>query len=92
MQETFEIFETQRQFNNKFPSKLYTCSKCGTLTDNPYLCITCKNQSNNFFLTEHTYKYKILETGITEEIFKPIELQKESEETNDRKRNKSTTS
>ncbi|MDO5306866.1 MAG: hypothetical protein Q4E83_03815 [bacterium] len=72
-----EIFETQREFNKKFPSKLYICSQCGNLTPNPYHCRSCNNQSNNFLLTEKTYQYKILETGISNTIFVPIEKEKE---------------
>lgn len=71
-----EIFETQREFNNKFPTKMYICSRCNSLTDNPYQCRQCENQSNNFIYAENTYKYTILESDITEQIFKPIELLK----------------
>ena len=74
-----EIFETKREFNKKFPSKLYVCSKCGSLSENPHHCINCDNQSNNFLFLEKTYKYTIQETGITEQIFTPIELQKGQE-------------
>ena len=73
-----EVFETQREFNNKFPTKMFICSRCGALTTNPYQCGECGNQANNFALTEKTYQYTILETGKTEQIFKPIELYKEN--------------
>lgn len=69
-----EEFNTIRDFNKKFPSKLYICSRCGQLTPNPYYCINCENQSNNFVYQEQNYKYRILESGVTEEIFKPIEV------------------
>lgn len=71
-----EEFETQRDFNMKFPSKLYICSRCSMITLNPYNCTNCNNQSNGFLFTENTYKYTIKETGETEQIFKPIELEK----------------
>ena len=75
-----ETFKTQREFNKKFPRKTYRCAKCGHPTMNPYFCIYCKNQANNFVYSENCYKYTILETGITEIIFKPVELLKESED------------
>ena len=86
-----EVFETQREFNNRFPTKMYICSRCGALTDNPYQCRQCFNQATNFALTDKAYKYTILETGIKEEIFTPIELLKESEGKNGGKRNETTT-
>ena len=70
-----EEFKTIRDFNNKFPSKIYICSKCKNMTTNPYQCTYCDNQSNNFFASE-TYTYKILETNTVQQIFKPIELEK----------------
>lgn len=73
-----ETFNTQREFNNRFPTKMYICSKCGHPTMNPYFCTLCKTQSNNFIY--QGYRYTILETGITKEIFKPAELFKESED------------
>lgn len=72
-----EVFETQREFNNKFPNKMYVCSRCGALTNNPYQCRECENQSNNFIYEDQTYKYRIIENGKAEQIFKPIELFKE---------------
>lgn len=74
-----ETFNTVREFKRKFPSKYYICSSCGTLTDNPYQCRICENQSTNFILTENLYRYTILETGQTEQIFKPVELEKGTE-------------
>ena len=72
-----EIFKSQREFNNRFPSKYYICSKCGTLTDNKYTCEKCGWRADGLLKTwGKGYKYTILETGITEEIFKPIELEK----------------
>lgn len=67
-----EIFKTQREFNLKFPSKIYVCPNCLTLSDNPYICANCGNQSNNIFLKN--YKYKIEQKGEVETIFPPIEL------------------
>ena len=71
---TAEVFQTVREFNKKFPSKYYICSRCKSLTLNPYYCIRCKNQSNNFLYPNYTYT--IAETNTTEQIFKPIELEK----------------
>lgn len=75
-----EVFQTQREFNNKFPSKIYICSKCGSMTTNPYQCVTCESQSNNFVYIENTYKYKILETNKEEVIFKPLETMEKGKE------------
>jgi len=74
-----EEFETTREFNKKFPSKLYICSKCQNLTDNPHQCTNCDNQSNSFLFEENAYKFTIKETGLSDQIFKPIELEKGQE-------------
>lgn len=74
-----EIFETQRAYNNKYPSKLYTCTKCGYLTSNKYICPNCKNQSNNLFY--QGFSYTIRDKGITEKIFMPIENFRENQQT-----------
>ena len=71
-----EEFETQRDFNKKFPSKLYVCSRCSMTTPNPHTCTNCNNQINNLLFSENNYQYTIKETGETEQIFKPIELEK----------------
>lgn len=71
-----DVFETIREFNNKYPSKFYICSNCGTLTQNKYNCQKCNWRADGLLKTMNNgYKYTILETGLTEEIFKPIELQ-----------------
>lgn len=59
---------------------MYVCSRCKKLTINPYQCTNCGNQSNNFLLTDETMSYKIEESGLSERIFKPIELLKETRE------------
>lgn len=69
-----EIFKNQREFNKKFPSKIYICTKCQHPTPNPYFCVFCKNQSNNFLYKG--YKYTILDKNITETIFLPTEIYK----------------
>lgn len=74
-----EIFETVREFNKKFPSKIYICSRCGNLTSNPYQCRSCDNQANNFLLQDKTFSFKILETGVEKTIFIPIEKEKENQ-------------
>lgn len=75
-------FTTKREFNKKFPTKIFICTKCAHQTINPYYCTRCKNQSNNFIYQGYTYT--ILETGITETIFIPIELLKDEEKQNDK--------
>ena len=78
-----EKFKTQREFNKKFPSKIYVCSNCGYLTENKYTCSRCGWRADGLLKTwDNGYKYTIEETGRTEEIFKPIELLKEGEENN----------
>lgn len=71
-----EEFATVRDFNKRFPSKLYICPRCKSLITDPYICIQCDNQNNNFLYTDNTYSYSIKETGKTERIFKPLELEK----------------
>lgn len=71
-----EEFETIRDFNRKFPSKLYICPSCRKMTPNPYKCINCGMQATNLLFANETYTYKILETNTVQQIFKPIELEK----------------
>lgn len=72
-----EIFQTKREFNKKFPSKLYICCNCGTLTNDKYICPKCGWLAYGLFQTDNKgYKYTILEENLTEEIFKPIEILK----------------
>lgn len=76
-----ERFKSYREFNKKFPSKIYKCSNCGKLTNDKYTCINCGWRADGLLKTwGKGYKYTIEETGTTEEIFTPIELLKESEE------------
>lgn len=79
-----EVFETRREFNNKFPSQAYFCSRCGEMTTSPFYCIECGQQSNGIFKeTNSTYKYIIKEESEEiSEIFKPIELQEQEGENN----------
>lgn len=70
-----EVFNTELDFNLKFPSKLYTCSNCNQITNNPYECSYCGWRADGLLKTmDKGYKYTILETDRTEEIFRPIEL------------------
>lgn len=72
-----ETFKSHREFNKKFPTKMYRCTNCGNLTDNKYTCIKCGWRADGLLKTwGKGYKYTIEETGITEEIFTPIELLK----------------
>ena len=69
-------FATIRDFNKKFPSKIFTLDRVLGMTQNPHQCTRCGNQSTNFLFANNTYSYTIKEVGITETIFKPIELEK----------------
>ena len=71
-----DYFKTRREFNNKFPGKLYICSKCGNLTPDAYYCEECRTQANGIFKDlDNTYKFIIEEeSDEVQEIFKPIEL------------------
>jgi len=67
-------FKSYRAFNNKFPTGMYVCSLCGEISFNPYQCLNCGNQSNNFALYDKTLEYTISETGDKSRIFFPVEL------------------
>lgn len=72
-----EVFETEREFNKKFPSGFYVCPICGYMTNDKYNCPRCEYSASGLFKTlEKGYKYRIVKTDIEEEIFKPIELEK----------------
>ena len=72
-----EVFETQRDFNNKFPSKFYICSCCGKIVIDKYTCNYCGWRADGLFKTfGKGYKFIIEEEGIEHEIFKPLELMK----------------
>ena len=78
---TIERFETQREFNRRFPSKLYVCCWCGLMTPNPMICMNCGNQSNVLFNTggiDETYIYQIGDNPEIQ-IFRPIELEMKGE-------------
>lgn len=66
-----EVFKTAREFNKKFPLKIYTCPICGEITNDPHKCGKCYAQSNSFFYGERMYEYEIAETGETDKIFPP---------------------
>ncbi|MBQ9786471.1 MAG: hypothetical protein IJW25_03280 [Clostridia bacterium] len=73
-----EVFKTQYEFNKKFPSRFFSCSNCQSLTDDAYYCKTCGWRADGLFKTMgEGYIYTIAETGITTEIFKPIEILEE---------------
>lgn len=78
-----ERFETQREFNNKFPSKFYICSNCGKLIQDKYTCSYCGWRADGLFKTMgRGYKFIITEQGENiQEIFKPIEMEKEENAT-----------
>lgn len=69
-----DFFETLRDFNNKFPSKLYICCNCGQLLANPIICLKCGFRADGLFKTmDKGYKFRIGD-GEEIEIFKPLEL------------------
>ncbi len=76
-----EIFNSRHEFNKKFPTKIFKCTNCGNLTTDKYNCSKCGWRADGLLKTwGRGYKYTIKDLGITEEIFTPIELLKESEE------------
>lgn len=78
-----ERFETQREFNNKFPSKFYICSNCGKLLQDKYTCCYCGWRADGLFKTmDKGYKFIIEEQSEEiQEIFRPIEMEKEENAT-----------
>lgn len=74
----YEEFNSLREFNNKYPSKFYICSNCNQLIDDKYYCRNCGWRADGLLKTwDKGYKYKLLDSGRVEEIFKPMELLKE---------------
>lgn len=71
-----EIFKTKRQFLKKYPSRLFICTHCGKIGNNPYTCLQCGWRADGLFKTmEKGYRYIIEENSIEiQEIFIPIEL------------------
>lgn len=68
-------FKNWREFNKKFPSKIYICTNCGSLTNDKFTCKYCGWRADGLLKTwDKGFKYTILETNETEEIFRPIEL------------------
>lgn len=66
-----ETFDTLRQFNNKYPSKIYYCPNCKGNSINPYQCDNCNFQANN--IANLNYIYHIKELNITDITLIPIE-------------------
>lgn len=69
-----EIFQTQREFNNAYPSKVYFCPNCKKITTKRYQCEFCNFQSNN--LVNQNYEYEIKELNLKDKILPPIETLK----------------
>ena len=69
-----QTFETLRQFNNTYPSKLYICPNCNKLSSNKYQCEFCNFQSNN--IANQNFEYEIKELNLKEKILPPIETLK----------------
>lgn len=75
-------FRTIRDFYKKFPSGFYICSNCGYMTNDRYTCPKCGWRADGLFKTMgNGLMYTITDNNITDEIYKPIELEKG--ETND---------
>lgn len=69
-----EVFETKREFDKKFPGKIYICFYCKTFTTNPHVCSCCGKQANILF-PDKGYRYIIKEeSNQTITIFTPIEI------------------
>ena len=66
-----EIFETQREFNKRFPFSTYVCPNCKSITTNKYQCEFCQFQSNN--IANQNYEYEIKELNLKEKILPPLE-------------------
>lgn len=71
-----ERFKTQREFNNRFPSKFFICSNCNMMTPNKYTCSHCGWRADGLFKTMgNGYQFIIEEQGeVIQEIFTPIEI------------------
>lgn len=78
MNKKIDVFETLREFKQRFPVEIYVCSRCKKLTKNPYVCEECGQQSRNLFEEfDENYKFIIKEQGEEiHSIFKPIEPKK----------------
>ncbi len=72
-----EIFNSYREFFNKYPSRMYVCSYCGYMTNNRFDCSRCGFSARGLLKTMNKgLIYKIEKLDRTEEIFKPVELEK----------------
>ena len=67
-----EYFENEIECDYKYPSKLYKCCYCNSLTADAFVCDTCGWNLRMFDGAGKSYKYKIAD-GPEVEIFKPIE-------------------
>ena len=70
-----ERFESEREFNNKFPSGFYICAYCSKIIPDKKLCPYCGFRADGLFKTMGKgYKFIIEEiSDEVQEIFKPIE-------------------
>ena len=77
-----EHFKSELEYKNKYPSGLYICSNCRTMTTSSTYCQNCNWSANGLFKTMNKgFVYSIGE-GNSVEIFQPIEMfenQKERE-------------
>lgn len=77
MEET-EKFKNKREFERKFPSKIFICSRCGEWIGDKDFCRFCGETSNKLFATENLYRYQIADEE-PKIIFKPLEKLKEKD-------------
>lgn len=76
-QKMMDIFKTEREFYQRFPSRFYICTNCGYMNPDPYNCQRCGWRADGLLKTmDKGYKYAIAKTGEIKEIFRPIELEK----------------
>lgn len=70
-----ERFKTQREFNNRFPSKFFICPYCEKIVQDKLLCSYCGWRADGLFKTmDKGYKFVIEElSDEVQEIFRPIE-------------------
>lgn len=74
-----DLFKDERDFFKKYPSRIYVCSNCGYKQPSRYNCQKCGWRADGLLKTwGKGYKFKILSTGKEYEIFKPLEIEKET--------------
>lgn len=71
--EEIEKFKTEREFEKKYPSRIFVCSRCGEWIGDKNFCKFCGENSNKLFaINENLYQYQISDKE-PQMIFKPLE-------------------